>query len=90
MKLPFDLTQKPLSHKFEHGSVRFKMNDGTMSFEIWRIKRNRPLFVVIKGIVKTKEQLKYLLNVKSFPIRVNANMQIVPPTHERRSIEVVN
>lgn len=90
MKLPFGLTQKPLGYKFEHGSVRFKMNDGTMKFEIWRLKRNRPVFVVIKGIVKTREHLEYLLSIKAFPIQVNSKMEIVPTMSKRRTIEVVN
>ena len=89
MKLPFDLKQKPLGHKFEHGSVRLSMRDGTMHFQIWRLKRNRPLFCVLKGIVQTKEQMQYLLTVKEFPIKVNAKMEIVPPTHSKPKLEIV-
>lgn len=76
-KLPFGLKQKPLSHKFEHGSIRFSMDEGTMHYDVWYIKRNRPMFSVNTGIVKDKAHLDYLLSVKEFPIKI-------------RSIEVVN
>lgn len=74
---PFGLTQKPVNKKFDHGEIHFSMQDSTMHFEIkftGKIKKH----TVINGILKTKEQLDYLLNIKEFPIRVNAQMEIVP------------
>lgn len=71
-KLPFGLKAKPLSHKFEHGSVRFSMDEGTMHYDVWYIKRGKPMFSVIRGIVKDKTHLDYLLSVKEFPIKIQA------------------
>ena len=31
-----------------------------------------------KGMIKTREQLDYLLTIKEFPIRINKDMEIVP------------
>ena len=76
-KLPFDLTQKPVNKKFEHGQIHFSIDDGVMSFIIKHTEKDIT-HSVLEGIVKTKEQLNYLLNIKEFPIRVNSQMEIVP------------
>lgn len=77
-KLPFDLKQKPVNHLLENGEIRFSIQDGVMHFEIIFIQKNRN-FPVATGIVKTKAQLDYLLNIKEFPIRMNAEMTEVIP-----------
>lgn len=76
-KLPFGLKQKPVNKKFEHGQIHFSCNDGIMSFEV-NYTDKEIMHPVLNGILKTKEQLDYLLNIKEFPIRVNAQMEIVP------------
>ena len=75
--LPFDLTQKPVNKKFENGEIHFSCTDGTMHFEI-KHTRKTSKHTVLTGIITKKEQLDYLLNIKEFPIRVNAQMEIVP------------
>lgn len=72
MKLPFGLKAKPLAHKLEHGSIRFSMREATMHYQVLYIRRNRPMFTVIKGVVKDKAHLDYLLSVKEFPIKIQA------------------
>lgn len=75
--LPFGLTQKPVNKKFEHGEIHFSMKDGTMYFEVTHSEKTFK-HKVLKGIVKTKEQYNYLMSVKEFPIRINAEMEPVP------------
>ena len=77
-KLPFGLTHKPVGKKFEHGEIRFSVRNGTMySLIMHTEKKTRDS--IIKVALKSKKELDYLLNLKEFPIRMNAEMtEIVP------------
>lgn len=76
--LPFGLTQKPTTHVFENGEIRFSMRDSVMHFEIIYILKKQN-FPVATGMLESKAELDYLLNVKEFPIRMNADMTRVVP-----------
>ena len=75
-KLPFGLKAKPLPHYFEHGVIKFSMNEGTMHFQVKQITKESN-GTIYKGIVKDKTHLDQLLKVKSI-------------YDVLRSIEVVN
>lgn len=76
--LPFGLTQKPVSKKFEHGELRFSVRNSKMYCLIYHTEK-KTRDSVIKVLIKTKEQLDYLLNLKEFPVRMNAEMTEVIP-----------
>lgn len=77
-RLPFDLTQKPLRKYVAGGVAKFSIQDGRLFDELKRIVRNRTNFTFHQGEIKQKPQLDYLRNLKSFPVRVNKDMEITP------------
>lgn len=62
--LPFGLKAKPLPHYFEHGVIKFSMNEGTMSFQVKQITKEAN-GTIYSGVVKDKEHLERLLKTKS-------------------------
>lgn len=62
--LPFGLKQKPLSHYFAGGSVRFNIVEGDMRYIITHTTKTRKS-VIKEGWVYNKEQLEKLLSIKS-------------------------
>lgn len=62
--LPFGLKQKPLPHYFEHGVVKFNMQEGVMHFQVKQITKQMN-GTIYRGIVKSKQHLDKLLAVKS-------------------------
>lgn len=73
--LPFGLKQKPVSHQFDMGQIRFSCRDGKLYYKAIAINKTTR-FTVAQGLVIDKEHLDYLITVKSFPLKI-------------RSIEVV-
>lgn len=63
-KLPFGLKQKPLSHYFEHGVVRFNIQEGKLFYSIRKITKTS-WATLIKGEVQSKEHLDKILQIKS-------------------------
>lgn len=63
-KLPFGLKAKPLNHYFEHGVIKFSMNEGTMHFQVKQITKEAN-GTIYHGVVKDKEHLDKLLSTKS-------------------------
>lgn len=62
--LPFRLKQKPLSHYFEHGVIRFSMRNGTMVFRVIHITKSSKALIII-GDVKSKAHLDQLMSIKN-------------------------
>ena len=62
--LPFNLKQKPLSHYFESGVILFSINSGKIYYTIRKIDKSVNA-ILVKGHVKSKEQLDKLLSIKS-------------------------
>lgn len=73
--IPFGLKQKPLNHYFEHGVIKFSIQEGKLFFTIKLITKltNGP---IQQAEVKTKAQLDQLLSIKKIS--------------DIRSLEVVN
>ena len=61
--LPFGLKQKPLNHYFEHGVIKFSIQEGKLFFTIKVITKltNGP---IQQAEVKSKAQLDQLLSIK--------------------------
>lgn len=64
MTLPFGLKQKPLNHYINQGIVRFHMIQGSLCYEVKAISK-KGNYLLQNGIIKDKEQLDRLLNMKS-------------------------
>lgn len=79
--LPFGLTQKPVNHYVENGVIKFSCREGNLYFKSIYINKHIR-FTLETGLVKSKEELDSILNLKSFPPILLISKQ---PT-----IEVVN
>ena len=73
--LPFGLKQKPLNHYFEHGVIRFSINDAKLYFTVKAITKLTN-GIVLQSEVKSKAHLDKLLSIKTLS--------------EIQTIEVVN
>ena len=62
--LPFGLKQKPLNHYFEHGVIKFNVREGELHFQVKQITKQMN-GTIYRGIVKSKQHLDKLLDVKS-------------------------
>lgn len=61
--LPFGLKQKPLNHYFEHGVIRFSINDGKLLFTVKAITKLTN-GIIQQSEVKSKDHLDKLLSIK--------------------------
>ena len=62
--LPFGLKQKPMTHYFEHGVVKFAVREGKLFFTIKQITKTVN-GTVLKGEVKSKAHLDKLMSIKN-------------------------
>lgn len=62
--LPFGLKQKPLNHYFEHGVIKFSINEGKLFYTIKKITKNSNS-TLCKGTVMNKIHLDQLLAIKN-------------------------
>ena len=63
--LPFGLKQKPLSHYFEHGVVRFSVVGGKLLYRINKITKTENAVLIKNQEVKSKSHLDNLLSIKT-------------------------
>lgn len=61
--LPFGLKQKPLNHYFEHGVVKFNVQNGTMYYTVKQITKTINA-TVFRGEVKSKAHLDKIMSIK--------------------------
>ena len=62
--LPFGLKQKPLNHYFEHGVIKFSINDGKLFFTVKAITKLTN-GIIQQSEVKSKAHLDKLLSIKT-------------------------
>ena len=62
--LPFGLKQKPLNHYFEHGVIRFSINDGKLFFTV-KVITKLTNGIIQQSEVKSKANLDKLLSIKT-------------------------
>ena len=62
--LPFGLKQKPLSHYFEHGVIRFNIQEGKLHYTVRKITKTS-WATLLKGEVKSKAHLEQIMSIKN-------------------------
>ena len=62
--LPFGLKQKPLNHYFEHGVIKFSVQEGKLFFTVKAITKLTN-GIIQQSEVKSKAHLDKLLSIKT-------------------------